>query len=380
MAEGVDNTKTDLRVLILALAGNDASAAHAALARHAFASVVCDSVELMCAEWARGAGALLVSDEALSDDGIKALADRAAAQPPWSDIHVLVVTRASNAEQTGERLKVLPNISLLARPVRARTLVRCITAALRARARQYEVRDLMTDLQTANRAKDDFIAMVSHELRAPLNVIRGLSQSLVRKRDDPDALGAAAETISRNADLLAGVVEDLLDLSRLQQRSFQLQRAPVDVGVIVAAAVETIRAAAATKRIAIANEAPQPGPVVSGDAARLQQVVVNLLSNAIKFTPRGGRVIVRLHSTPADAVLTVADTGEGIGADFLPHVFEPFRQHEAGSARHSGLGLGLAIVLRFVELHGGSVSAHSDGPGHGAEFTVRLPLAEELKN
>jgi signal transduction histidine kinase len=373
MPDGGDDTTIDLRVLILALAGNDASAAHAALARHAFAPVVCGSVDLMCAEWARGAGVLLVSDDALSEGSIKALADRAADQPPWCDIHVLVVTGASNAEQTAERLKALPNVLLLARPVRARTLVRCVTSALRARARQYQVRDLITDLQETNRAKDDFIAMVSHELRAPLNVIRGLSQSLVRKRDDADALGAAAETISRNADLLAGVVEDLLDLARLQQRTFQLQTAPIDLAVVVAAAVETIRPAATAKRIAIANEAAQPGPIVSGDAARLEQVVVNLLSNAVKFTPRAGRVFVRLHTTPTEAVLTVADTGEGIPADFLPHVFEPFRQHEAGSARHSGLGLGLAIVLRFVQLHGGSVSAHSDGPGRGAEFTIRLP-------
>ncbi len=378
MAERLRDTNIDSRVLILAPAAQDATSAHAALSRHGFASLVCGSVDHMCTEWERGAGLLLVTGEALSGEASKALAERTAAQPAWADIQVLVVTHEPPGEETMAAVKALPSVSVLTRPVRARALVSSVTAALRARARQYLVRDLMADLQDVSRAKDDFIAMISHELRAPLNVIRGLSQSLVRKRDDPDALGAAAEAITRNADMLGGVVEDLLDLSRLQRRTFHLHAAPVDLAAVARAAVETIRPAASAKRISIVNETAQPGPIVTGDAARLEQIVVNLLSNAVKFTPRSGRVTIRVDRTATEAVLTVSDTGEGISADFLPHVFEPFRQHETGSARHSGLGLGLAIVRQFVELHRGSVSAHSDGPGHGAEFVVRLPLQPDV--
>lgn len=262
-------------------------------------------------------------------------------------------------------------------------------------------------LQRANQIKDEFLAVLSHELRSPLNPILGWTRLLQTGRLDATRQSEALATIERNAKLQSQLIEDLLDLSRIMQGKLSLTAQPVDLTAVILDAFETVRLAAEAKAIDLqftpslstaATVTPTTSHarisklLVSGDAARLQQVVWNLLTNAIKFTPNGGRVEVRLEPKGGDrgaessppspspphsayAQITVTDTGKGIAPEFLPHVFEYFRQEDGSTTRRfGGLGLGLAIVRQIVEMHGGTVEANSPGEGQGATFTVKLPL------
>ncbi|WP_218081309.1 hybrid sensor histidine kinase/response regulator [Anthocerotibacter panamensis] len=231
------------------------------------------------------------------------------------------------------------------------------------------------EAQEANHLKDVFLATLSHELRTPLNAIIGFSQLLMGGKLDKDGTQRAIQTIERNARLQAQLIEDLLDVSRIITGKLPLKLQVVETTAVVESALETIRPTAQAKGVEIISQLESPAATLHGDANRLQQVVWNLLSNAIKFTPRGGRVEVRLERVSEEFLLTVSDTGQGIRADFLPYVFERFRQADDTSTRiHGGLGLGLAIVHHLVELHGGTVSAYSAGEGKGAIFTVSLPV------
>ncbi len=236
-------------------------------------------------------------------------------------------------------------------------------------------RQARSAIEQASRAKDEFLATLSHELRNPLNAILGWSRMLrAGKLDEAQAL-RATETIERNAEMQAALIEDMLDVSRIITGKLLLDVRPVDLKAVLHAAFETVRMAAEARQLDVQLSVDADVPRATGDAARLQQVVWNLLSNAIKFTPRGGRVTAHLRRQGAHVELAVADSGQGIAADFLPHVFERFRQADSSSTRgHGGLGLGLAIVRHLVELHGGSVAVASAGEGQGATFTVRLPL------
>jgi PAS domain S-box-containing protein len=240
--------------------------------------------------------------------------------------------------------------------------------------REQEARRLAED---ANRMKDDFLATLSHELRAPLNAIVGWSEMLIRKQLSEAATEQAVSVIHRNAKAQAKIIEDLLDASRIISGKLILNRQPVDLETVIDAALDAVRPMADAMQITVGKGGAPPGAPVIGDPARLQQVAINLLTNAVKFTPRGGQVSVRLDSDEQAARIIVQDTGEGISADFLPHIFERFRQADSSYTRkHSGLGLGLAIVSHLVELHGGTVEASSAGVGQGATFTVTLPLAQ----
>jgi PAS domain S-box-containing protein len=230
------------------------------------------------------------------------------------------------------------------------------------------------DAESANRAKDEFLATLSHELRTPLNAIVGWAHLLKTGQLDDGQRSRAVDIIDRNAKAQSQIVADVLDVSRIVMGKLRLDVRPVALATVVAEAIDTLRPAAAAKEIQM--EVSLPGEErVSGDPDRLQQVIWNLMSNAIKFTPNGGRVRVGLRRADGHLDVVVEDTGAGIRPDFLPHVFERFRQSDSSSTRaHGGLGLGLALVRHLVELHGGTVSAESRGEGHGATFTVRLPL------
>ena len=229
--------------------------------------------------------------------------------------------------------------------------------------------------EEASHLKDEFLATASHELRTPLNAIVGWVHVLQTGalRDD-DQRRQAVNAIDRNAKVQTRLIEDLLDVSRMIKGRVSLTVAPVDLRSIVDAAVETLRPAAAAKEIAVDVEGAGDVLPVIGDEHRLQQVVWNLLANALKYTPRGGRVEVGISLEDGHAIVTVTDNGEGIDPEFLPHVFEPFRQGASETMR-TGLGLGLAIVQRLVDLHGGRVIAVSEGVGKGAKFTLFLPVA-----
>jgi signal transduction histidine kinase len=227
----------------------------------------------------------------------------------------------------------------------------------------------------ANRLKDEFVAMISHELRTPLTPILG-GIYMIRSEPQNDALFARAlDLIERNAKTQVKIVDDLLDISRALSGKLRLNMEPVDLSRVVHAALETVRPASEAKSIFIDIRLTAPSGVVSGDADRLQQVVWNLLANSVKFTPHAGRISVELTEKNGHAEIRVSDTGIGIEAQFLPHVFERFRQANTSRTRpHGGLGLGLAIVRHLVESHGGTIQAQSSGDQQGATFVVRLPL------
>jgi PAS domain S-box-containing protein len=229
------------------------------------------------------------------------------------------------------------------------------------------------EAEGANRAKDEFLATVSHELRTPLNAILGWARMLQAGRLDEAQIARAYETVERNAKAQAQLIEDLLDVSRIISGKLRLDVRPLELASVIEGAIETTRPAAEAKGIRVVTVLDPRGSPVTGDADRLQQVVWNLLSNAIKFTPKGGRVLVRLERVNSHAEITVSDTGVGISPEFLPHVFDRFRQADGSITRsYGGLGLGLAIVRHLVELHGGTVSADSRA-GEGATFTVQVP-------
>jgi signal transduction histidine kinase/integral membrane sensor domain MASE1/ActR/RegA family two-component response regulator len=234
-----------------------------------------------------------------------------------------------------------------------------------------------TDAEEANRLKDDFLATLSHELRTPLTAILGWLSMLRSGRLDAKTSQQALETVERNARAQAQLIEDLVDVSRIAGGNLKLNIEPVDMANVIAAAIEIVRPAANARGVFIeVSTAAGVGPV-AGDAARLQQVLWNLLANSVKFTPRDGRVYVSLRRSESNAEIEVRDTGIGIDAEFLPRVFERFRQAELALTRsHRGLGLGLAIVRQLTELHGGTIRAESDGEGKGATFTLRIPLSD----
>ena len=229
--------------------------------------------------------------------------------------------------------------------------------------------------EQTNRIKDEFLTVLSHELRSPLNPILGWSKLLKMGRLDATKTAEALNTIERNAKLQSQLIEDLLDVSRILQGKLTLNVAPVALISTIDAALETVQLAAEAKQIQIQTVFELASGQVWGDAGRLQQVMWNLLSNAVKFTPANGRVEVRLTQVDDSAQIQVIDTGKGIAADFIPYVFEHFRQEDAATTRKfGGLGLGLAIVRQLVELHGSTIAVESAGENQGTTFTVRLPL------
>ncbi|HYP50279.1 MAG TPA: ATP-binding protein, partial [Pyrinomonadaceae bacterium] len=251
--------------------------------------------------------------------------------------------------------------------------------AARERERLLESeRRARSEAESANRLKDEFLATVSHELRTPLNAILGWSAMLNRGNLEEDAKRTALEVIERNAKAQAEIISDILDVSRIITGKLRIKAEPIEPAQIVEAAIETLRPAIDAKAIDLRVSLDANAGFVSGDADRLQQIIWNLLSNAIKFTPEKGRIEVDLKRDDSHLEIAVCDNGIGIEPEFLPHVFERFRQADSSTTRvHSGLGLGLAIVRYLVELHGGEVRAESAGIGKGATFTIVLPIAAE---
>lgn len=234
----------------------------------------------------------------------------------------------------------------------------------------------LAQAEAANRIKDEFLATVSHELRNPLNAIIGWVH-LLRGELDPAKQRRALETIERNVQLQVALIDEILDLSRITRNKVHLAFRSIDLGATVESSLTAIRPTAEAGKVTLEWRRPQAPVPIKGDPERMQQIISNLVSNAVKFTPRGGRVTIALTAEDGRANLRVSDTGIGISAEFLPFVFDPFRQADSGTTRqHSGLGLGLAITKKLLELHAGAITAESAGPGQGSKFSISLPLLE----
>ena len=380
-----DRDLIDRRTLVHAPVGRDAILTRELLERAGLPCHVCIDIDSLCVEFERGAGAIILTEEVLDRPGLRQLARTLDQQPAWSDVPVLLFAGGEQSRaslRTLQTLEVLRNVTLLDRPMRLAAVLSTLRAALRARTRQYELRDVLMALrgardeaERANRLKDEFLATLSHELRTPLNAILGWVAMLQNGQAPIDRLPHALNVIRRNADLQAQIVGDVLDMSRIITGRMQLAVETLDLGGIIAGAVETVRPGAEAKNLSLVIDADPEIPPIHGDGARLQQILWNLLSNAVKFTPPGGRITVSARRGGMGVLISVADTGAGLDPDFLPYAFDRFRQEDQSFTRtQGGLGLGLAIVKHLVELHGGHVTAFSDGPNTGATFVVELPL------
>jgi PAS domain S-box-containing protein len=289
------------------------------------------------------------------------------------------VCRNKNGEELNIELSLFTMRSGLGEPLCYVSIERDITARKRTEAKlaQLLMRERLAraDAEKANRLKDEFLATLSHELRTPLNAVIGWSRILKAGRLDQESSAHAIQVIERNAWAQKQIIEDILDVSRVITGKLQLHLGPVDLIAVVNAALDAVRPAFEAKEIKVETHYQRDLKIMAGDADRLQQVVWNLLSNASKFTPVGGVVGIRVVQDNNYVTIEVKDTGPGIAEEFLPHVFERFRQADGSTTRtHGGLGLGLAIVRHLVELHGGMIAAENVTDGSGAVFTVKLPL------
>jgi signal transduction histidine kinase/CheY-like chemotaxis protein len=364
------------RVLILAPTGRDAILASQILGDMGLFCRACADEADLCREIGEGAAVAILAEEALHPWTVNALLGALGRQGPWSDLPLIVFTRGErSSESILEALGPLGNATILERPVRVSTLVSAVKAGMRARRRQYEVRDLLVRQAEADRRKDEFLAMLGHELRNPLAAIRNALWLL-----DETGSGSEIETrqrnvIDRQTHHLVRMVDDLLDVSRVTRGKISLQHQTVNLGDLVRRCLLELGMGRIAEAHELTLELRTEAVCVEGDPVRLEQVVCNLLHNAIKYTPRGGSISVSAGEEEGQAAIRVCDTGLGISADMLAKIFEPFTQVESSRKRsEGGLGLGLPLVRSLVELHGGTVEASSAGRGQGSEFVVRLPL------
>ncbi|WP_245549318.1 hybrid sensor histidine kinase/response regulator [Noviherbaspirillum massiliense] len=316
----------------------------------------------------KGAGAILAAEEALPVSASAPLTEFITAQPTWSDLPILLLTRSGgDTPWIKGAYEHLGNVTLLERPIRVPTLISAVRAALRARSKQYEIR-------LADQRKDEFLAMLAHELRNPLAPIGAAAQLLELVSADADRVKKTGEIISRQVEHMTGLIDDLLDIARVTRKLIKLVKGPVDVRQVLSEAVEQVNPLIRQRQHdLVLHLSPDPA-IVLGDYKRLVQVVVNLLNNAAKYTPESGHISVHLRVPADEVVLEVSDNGIGMDPELVVRIFDLFSQGKRNSDRaQGGLGLGLSLVKNLVELHGGKVWAKSEGPGKGSTFTVHLP-------
>ena len=366
------------RILLRLATVRDAVSTGDVLRRAGLDSTACADIAQAVADIRSGAGALLVAEEVLPAEDLKQLVDALAEQPPWSDLPVLLLARQGADSPAMHRVVAqLPNVTVIERPLRIASLVSALHSTLRARRRQYQVRALLADLQESDRRKTEFLATLAHELRNPLAPLSA-TLALLELKDNIDAaeLRRLHDVMRRQVRHMAGLIDELMEVSRVTRGKIDLARARVALDTVLRDAIEQGRPliTAARHRLTM-SVGPEP-LVVDGDTKRLVQIVSNLLNNAAKYTPPGGNIELRLRREASDAVLEVQDDGVGMSPEMLQRAFDMFAQADSTKARaQGGLGIGLTLVRKLVELHGGRVDATSPGLGQGSTFTVTLPLA-----
>ncbi|WP_332853693.1 hybrid sensor histidine kinase/response regulator [Duganella sp. S19_KUP01_CR8] len=359
----------ETRILIYAPTGQDATLAAKVMAVASINSHVCRTLAELAAQLERGAGAVLTVEEALAPGGYKLLQEYVARQPDWSDLPIILLThRGADSPTVRQAVAGLGNLNLIERPVRTLTLITALHATLRARSKQYQVRE-------AARRKDEFLASLGHELRNPLAPIRTSVSLLTHMYPDAQPVARIRDMVERQVRLLTRLVDDLLDVARITSGKVTLQRQQVSLAAVMNHVGELCLQAADAKRIAIAWQLPAEDVMLDADYARLVQIVANILSNAVKFTPQGGQVAVSAACHDDELLVTVRDNGIGLDAESIARIFRMFEQSKTVAGQFSsGLGIGLSLARRFAEMHGGSVEASSGGPGQGSEFAIRLPV------
>lgn len=359
--------------------GRDASLVCATLQKEGIDARSCPTAEDLEDKISAGVGAVLIAEEALQNRNLDQIVRSFDDQPIWSDIPIVLFAR--NAKSSGKLLEIVGtrlNATIVERPIRITMLISAVLGALRARERQYQARDLLDQLKQADEQKDLFLATLSHELRTPLNSMLGWIQILRTKQHSEKEFNQALEVIERSTKSQTELVSDILLISRVITGNIKLKMEMIGLEETIQDAVNIIRPAMEAKNIELIFSFESNVKNVFADAERLQQIFLNLLSNAIKFTPQNGRVEISASDKDSSVEIAIRDSGEGIKKEFLPYVFERFRQADSSYTRaFSGLGLGLAIVHHLVELHDGNVRVESEGENQGAVFTVSLPLQSE---
>ena len=367
------------RILILAPTGRDSSLAASALQESGFATERCSTMQELCDRVDEAAGAVLITEEALTNESMGCLAEALDRQPPWSDLPLLIFTSKPAVDlgpRSFERIGRRANVTLVERPIRVKTLISAVETALRARRRQYEVRELLSELERRIEERDNFLAMLSHELRNPLAAITLALDELEQRRGTEQQNERAI--VVRQTRHLTKLVDDLLDIARVTSGKIRLHRADIDLADIVEHCAMAAAARAKTRGLTLTMH-PVDGPAyVNGDPVRMEQIVSNVLSNAIKYTQTGGTIDVWMQRENGEAVFRVQDTGRGIDPKLLPRIFDIFTQGDVTIDRaDGGMGIGLTLVQKLTELHGGSVQAFSRGKGLGSEFVIRIPILPE---
>jgi signal transduction histidine kinase/ActR/RegA family two-component response regulator len=372
-----ERSPREQRVLVLAPTGRDAVLACQLLSTMTVSSQSCGDAAELFREIEAGAGAVILADEALHPSTTTGLLEVLASQPPWSDLPLIVFTRGESSEHVLELLAPMGNATLLERPVRLSTLVSAVKAVLRARRRQYEVRDLLERQAEADRRKDEFLAMLGHELRNPMAAIRNALWVLDQVGSQDERAVRQRETIHRQTRHLVRMVDDLLDVSRVTLGKIILKRHAVDLREVAERCLSDLGMAALAAGKGLTLTFQTESVTVLGDPLRLEQVLCNLLQNAIKYTPHGGQLSLAVRTEGGEGAVRVKDTGIGLSPEMLQTIFEPFAQVESSrQSSEGGLGLGLPLVRSLVALHGGRVEAMSEGPSRGSEFIVRFPLLQ----
>jgi signal transduction histidine kinase/CheY-like chemotaxis protein len=362
------------RVLVFAPIGKDARHVCQVLSRAELDCFVCLHTSELVHEIGKGAGMLLLVEEALTVDFLKAISQILKQQQTWSDLPILVLSkRGLDSPGMRDIYQRLGNVTLMERPLQSVTLLAAANSALRARKRQYEMREI-------DRRKDEFLAMLAHELRNPLAPISAAAELLKFSNSDRERINQTSEIISRQVDHMSSLIDDLLDMSRVSRGLITLDSKVLDARQIVANAIEQVRPLIDSRKHLLSLHMPPESGLIKGDPKRLIQVVSNLLNNAAKYTPEGGNISLTLDINEKHATVRVTDDGIGLAPHVIGHVFEMFTQAERTPDRsQGGLGIGLALVKNLVELHQGTVSAHSDGSGHGSTFSISLPRADALE-
>ena len=361
----------EYRVLVYTPTGKDGKLIAKVLQRADLECQICGAPSQITVELESGAGCILIADDALTTDFMRAITQFLKQQPSWSDLPILVLSkRGLDSPEMRSIYGKLGNVTLLERPVQSVTLVSAATSALRGRRRQYEMRDI-------DRRKDEFLAMLAHELRNPLAPIGAASDLLRFVHLDPARIQQTSEIIARQVKHMSSLIDDLLDASRVSRGLVKLQRSQVDARQLVTNAVEQVRPLIDARRHRLTLQTPPEAAMIHGDQKRLIQVITNLLNNAAKYSPEGGNILLTMDVELDRVTIRVADDGIGMAQGVISHVFEMFTQAERTSDRsQGGLGIGLALVKSLVELHDGTVAASSAGIGKGSQFTVSLPRVE----
>ncbi len=368
------------RLLMRAATAKDAVMAAEVLHRAHIDTRACADLPELIVALGRGAGALVLAEECSLEPSFSDLAAALAKQPPWSDIPVIVLARqGADSRAIARMMDELSNVTVIERPMRVASLVSAARSALRARRRQYELRKVLADLQESDQRKTEFLATLAHELRNPLAPISTAVALLSRKSPTPVEAARLHAVMQRQIDHMVRLINDLMEVSRITRNKIDMQRVPVSLEQVISDAVELSRPQLESAGHQLRMSAVDETYAVRGDPVRLTQVFSNLLNNAAKYTPHGGQVTLEVRRERRDVVVNIRDTGIGLAPNMLQPIFEMFVQVTGTSrAAQGGLGIGLTLVKSLVELHGGSVEAHSDGLGQGSTFTVRLPLMREV--